>query len=263
MRLVTLNLWNEQGPLARRMELCVEQLRALEPDVVALQEVRQSAAVPNQAATLASALGMNHVWARAMTWNKGDEGLAIMSKHPIVGEGHRELPHASEKERRICLYARLDTPQGPLDAYTVHLNYRSTHGQIREDQIAAAEAFMRETPDVRIPKVLMGDFNAVPDSDEIRFLKGLRTVNGRRVYFQDAWAHLRPREPGWTWAKSNPFTERMAWLERDRRIDYIFVGHTNLDGTGMLLDCRVVLDVPDGEGVFPSDHYGLYAEIAA
>jgi endonuclease/exonuclease/phosphatase family metal-dependent hydrolase len=262
MRLVTLNLWNEQGPLARRMELCAEQLRALEPDVVALQEVRQSAAVPNQAATLASALAMNHCWARAVTWNEGDEGLAILSKHPIVEEGHRELPHASEKERRICLHARLDTPKGPLDAYTVHLNYRSTHGQIREDQIVAAEAFMRETPDVRIPKVLMGDFNAVPDSDEIRFLKGLRTVNGRRVYFQDAWAHLHSREPGWTWAKSNPFTDRMAWLERDRRIDYIFVGHTNLDGTGMLLDCRLVLDVPDGEGVFPSDHYGLYAEIA-
>jgi endonuclease/exonuclease/phosphatase family metal-dependent hydrolase len=262
MRLCTLNLWNQQGPVERRMQLCVQQFAALAPDVIALQEVRQSATLPNQAATLAAALGMEHHYALATPWDGGEEGLAILSKHPIVARGERELPHATEKERRICLYARLDTPAGPLDAYTVHLNYRATHGQIREDQIVAAEAFMREVPDVRIPKVIMGDFNAPPDSDEIRWLKGLRSVGGRRVYFQDAWAQLHPREPGWTWAKTNPYTERMAWLERDRRIDYIFVGHTNLDGTGMLLDCRVVLDVPDGDGVYPSDHFGLYAEIA-
>jgi endonuclease/exonuclease/phosphatase family metal-dependent hydrolase len=262
MRLVTLNLWNEQGPLSRRMGLCIQQLNALSPDVIALQEVRQSVALPNQAATLALALGMQHCWAPATHWDGGDEGLAILSKHPIVASGHRELPHATEKERRICLYARCDTPSGPLDAYTVHLNYRSSHGQIREDQIVAAQAFMREVPDVRIPKVLMGDFNAVPDSDEIRWLKGLRSIDGQRVYFQDAWAHLHSRDPGWTWAKSNPYTAKMAWLERDRRIDYIFVGHTNLDGTGTLLDCRIVLDVPDSDGNFPSDHYGLYAEIA-
>jgi endonuclease/exonuclease/phosphatase family metal-dependent hydrolase len=261
LRLVTLNLWNQQGPLEKRMKLCSEQLSALQPDVIALQEVRQSAAVPNQAATLASALGMQFHFANATPWDGGEEGLAILSKHPIVARGDRELPHATEKERRICVHARVETPSGPLDAYTVHLNYRGTHGQIREDQIVATEAFMRELPDGRIPKVLMGDFNARPDSDEIRWLKGLRSVNGRRVYFQDSWAHLHPLEPGWTWAKSNPYTDAMAWLERDRRIDYIFVGATNLDGSGMLLDCRVVLDVPDAEGNFPSDHYAVMAEI--
>jgi endonuclease/exonuclease/phosphatase family metal-dependent hydrolase len=263
LRLVTLNLWNEQGPLERRMELCARQLAALSPDVIALQEVRQSAAVPNQAATLAAALGMEHAFAVAGHWGDGDEGLAILSRHPIVSSDSRELAHATEKERRICLHARLETPSGPLDAYTVHLNYRGTHGQIREDQIVAAEAFMKETPDVRLPKVLMGDFNARPDSDEIRWLCGLRSVGGRRVFFQDAWAHVHPLEPGWTWAKANAYTDTMAWLERDRRIDYIFVGAPNLDGSGAVIDCRVVLDMPDGEGALPSDHYAVYAEISA
>jgi endonuclease/exonuclease/phosphatase family metal-dependent hydrolase len=263
LRLVTLNLWNEQGPLQRRMEMCAQQLAALSPDVIALQEVRQSATVPNQAETLASALQMELHYATATPWGGGDEGLAILSRFPIVARGDRELPHASEKERRICVYARCETPSGPLDVYTVHLNYRSTHGQIREDQIVGAEAFMREVPDVKLPKVLMGDFNARPDSDEIRWLKGLRSINGRRVYFQDAWAHLHPLDPGWTWARSNPYTDKMAWLERDRRLDYIFVGHTNLDGSGMVLDCRVVLDVPDENGNHPSDHFAVYAEIAA
>ena len=263
LRIVTLNLWNEQGPVAERMRAVVAGLQGLEPDVVGLQEVRQSAACPNQAAALASALGMNHHFAVSTPWGGGDEGLAILSKHPIVARGDRELPHATDKERRICLYARVETPSGPLDCYTTHLNYRGTHGQIREDQIVAADAFMREVPDVRLPRVIMGDFNARPDSDEIRWLKGLRSVAGRRVYYQDAWEHVHPLEPGWTWAKSNPYTGTMAWLERDRRIDYIFVGAPNLDGSGMVLDCRVVLDVPDENGVYPSDHYGVYAEIAA
>ncbi len=263
LRLITLNLWNEQGPHERRLALCAAELAALRPDVIALQEVRQSAAVANQAVTLAAALKLEHHYAVASSWDGGDEGLAILSRHPISLRGHRELPHATEKERRVCLHARVETPAGPLDVYTVHLNYRGTHGQIREDQIVAAEAFMREAPETHLPRVLMGDFNACPDADEIRWLKGLRSVGGRRVFFQDAWSHLHPLEPGWTWARSNRYTESMAWLERDRRIDYIFVGQANLDGTGMLLDCRVVLDVPDADGVFPSDHYAVYAEIAS
>jgi endonuclease/exonuclease/phosphatase family metal-dependent hydrolase len=227
LRIVTLNLWNEQGPLARRMELAAQQLAALSPDVIALQEVRQSAAVSNQAETLAGVLGMQFHFAVSTPWGGGEEGLAILSRHPISERGHRELPHATEKERRICLYARCETPSGPLDAYTVHLNYRATHGQIREDQIVAAEEFLRETPDGRIPKVMMGDFNARPDSDEIRWLCGLRSIGGRRVYFQDAWAHLHPREPGYTWARSNPYTDKMAWLERHKRLVMHFVVSRN------------------------------------
>ena len=47
----------------------------------------------------------------------------------------------------------------------------------------------------------MGDFNATPDSDEIRWLCGRTTLGGRRVAYQDAWARANPGQPGITWAQ--------------------------------------------------------------
>jgi endonuclease/exonuclease/phosphatase family metal-dependent hydrolase len=262
LKIVTLNLWGPQPPLERRMQLVAEGLRALDPDLVGLQEVCQSQSLPNQAATLAAALGMEFHFVVATPWNGVEEGVALLSRHPISARGERELPHATEKERRVVAHARIETPGGPLEAFTTHLNYRMTHGQIREDQLVAAEAFMGEKPPTRLPKVLMGDLNATPDSDEIRWLKGLRSVGGRRVYYQDAFAHLHPDQRGETWAARNPYTDALKWLERDRRIDYIFVGQANLDGSGQLLEARVVLDRPGPDGALPSDHFGVYAEIS-
>ena len=38
-----------------------------------------------------------------------------------------------------------------------------------------------------MPVILCGDFNAEPDSDEIRFLCSLTPLDGRTAYYQDAW----------------------------------------------------------------------------
>ena len=53
----------------------------------------------------------------------------------------------------------------------------------------------------------------------------------------------------------------MRWIERNRRLDYVFVGQIRDDGWGAVLDARVVLDLPDANGVYASDHFGVYAEI--
>jgi endonuclease/exonuclease/phosphatase family metal-dependent hydrolase len=261
IRLVTLNLWGEQPPLAERMALTISGLRALHPDVVALQEVRQIEDVlPNQAETLARALGLTSVFATATPWGGGDEGLAILSRYPITSHSFRELPHATQKERRIVLGAILDTPAGSFSAFTTHLNYRLADGQIREDQLVAVDEFVK-AHDSSLPKVLMGDFNAVPESDEIRWLRGLRSIAGLRVFYQDAFARIHPGEAGYTWATRNSQTSRLSFLETDRRLDYIFVTPLGRDGRGQVLDSRIVLDEPNEEGVFSSDHFGLYAEV--
>ena len=189
-----------------------------------------------------------------------DEGLAILSRFPIVDRRVHELPHALPTERRILLGATVQTPEGPLELYTTHLNYRLTDGGKREDQVVAIDAHIAASSS-ELPKVLMGDFNATPDSDEIRFLRGLHTSAGRRTFWQDAWERRHGRADGFTWARANPYTMRLRWLERDRRIDYIFVGPLKRDGRGVVHDCRIVLDVAHADGVLPSDHFGLSAEM--
>jgi endonuclease/exonuclease/phosphatase family metal-dependent hydrolase len=107
----------------------------------------------------------------------------------------------------------------------------------------------------------MGDFNARPESDEIRWLRGLCTLSGRRTHFQDAWDRLHPGERGWTWSSANPYTKPLAFLEPDRRIDYIFVTPMRRDGRASIRSCRIVLDQPAPDGAYASDHFGLLAEI--
>lgn len=268
VRALTLNLWGESEPLALRLALCVEQISALAPDVIALQEVRQ---VPdklaNTAQTLAAALGMHCVFEKTVEWGGGDEGLAILSRFPIGESGHVLLPHPMPADQRILLWALLDSGFGKVAAFTTHLTYRMTHGLKREDQVALVDATVQELMAKHQPAVtlLMGDFNAAPDADEIRFLRGLHTLSGRRTYYQDAFLTQPDSEArqasGITWARRNSYTHKLRFLETDRRIDYIFVGQANRDGRGLVHDCRVVLDQPHPEGPFPSDHFGVYAEV--
>ena len=261
LKVVTLNLWGEQPPLERRMQLAADGLRALAPDVVGLQEVRQvPGTVPNQAETLGRALGMDHYFEPATPWGGGEEGLAILSRYPIVARRVHELPHAVATERRLALGVTVESAAGPVDVWTTHLNYRLADGGKREDQMVAIDEHIAASAS-ELPKILCGDFNATPDSDEIRFLRGLHTAGGRRTFWQDAWERRHGRADGFTWARANPYTARLRWLERDRRLDYIFVSPMKRDGRGVVLDCRIVLDRAAADGALPSDHFGLYAEV--
>ena len=261
LRCLTLNLWGAEPPLEQRMAAVVRGLRDLSPDVVALQEVREvPGQLPNQAETLAKAAGLHHVFAPATPFGGGQEGLAILSRQPILEHDAQELPHAEPTEQRIVLSARVQNGQGSVWVHTTHLNYRLTHGRQREDQVQAIDAVVSSRTS-ELPRILMGDFNARPESDEIRFLRGQVTLGGRRTYFQDAWDRLHPGEAGWTWARANPYTAKLAFLEPDRRLDYIFVTPMRGDGRGTVHSCAMVFDKPGVDSVFASDHFGLLAEI--
>src|SRR4051794_22927498 len=129
IKVVTLNLWGEQPPLAERMAHAVRGLNKLAPDIIALQEVRVvPGTLPNQADMLAEKLGMHWHYEVGTPWGGGEEGLALLSRYPIVERRVKELPHAHEKERRICVGITAETPSGPFCAFTTHLNYRLTDG---------------------------------------------------------------------------------------------------------------------------------------
>ena len=172
-----------------------------------------------------------------------------------------ELPEARPAERRILLSVRLDIPGPPVWCHTTHLHWRLTDGVAREAQVAAIDERLRQSPRESL-HVVGGDFNAAPDTDEIRFLTGKHTIGGRRTHYQDAYARAGGhRGPGFTWAKANTHTEKLAWLERDRRIDSLFISTERPDGRGKVLDARVVLDHPDETGLYASDHFGVMADV--
>jgi hypothetical protein len=75
--------------------------------------------------------------------------------------------------------------------------------------------------------------------------------------FIDAWAAAGD-PPGSTWSNANPFAA--ADLEPDRRIDYVFVGYPRPGGAGHVTAARVEAVEPV-DGVHPSDHYAMLAEL--
>jgi endonuclease/exonuclease/phosphatase family metal-dependent hydrolase len=265
LRAVTLNFWGDQPPLDRRLALAVRQLAGLAPDVVGMQEVKP---IPDAGRTtaehLAAALGMTVVHGEAMPAYQ--EGLAILSRFPVLEHRILPLPEARPSEARILLSARLDTPAGPIWFHTTHLHYRLDDGVARERQVCAIDAAIRalgrEPTDA--PQILCGDFNATPDADEMRFLRGLTTLEGRRTHWQDAWLRLHPDAPGITWSSENEHTRPLRSLDLDRRIDYVLVTSRKKDGRGTVHRCEVVLAERDGEGrdaICASDHYAVLAEV--
>jgi endonuclease/exonuclease/phosphatase family metal-dependent hydrolase len=260
VKLVTLNFWGIEAPLDRRLALAARQLAQLAPDVVCLQEVRPLDGVSGQttADALGERLGMHTRYAVACTWDKGQEGLAILSREPLAESRVLALPEPRPGDARILLSGLV----GDIWVHTTHLHYRLDDGVAREQQVLAIDAQLRALgrDNTSPPQVLCGDFNATPDSDEIRFLRGLTTLGGRRTHFQDAWLRLHPHDEGITWSSENELTRPLRSLDIDRRIDYVFVTSRKKDGRGTVRDCRVVLTDREG-GLCASDHYAVYAEV--
>jgi len=282
LRVLTLNLWGTEPPLAARLALAVHQLQALAPDVVCLQEVRplDGRSGRTTADVVADALGMAAHYAVAVAWDDGaypgvpagQEGLAVIARS-IRETRVLALPEPRPGDARILLSAAVDTAGGPIWVHTTHLHYRLDDGIAREHQVLAIDGAIRGLgrDNASAPQILCGDFNATADSDEIRFLRGLTTLGGRRTHFQDAWLRLH-REPGpgdgpaqgITWSSENRFTRPLRSLDLDRRIDYVFVTTRKKDGRGTVHDCRVVLTERAGLGevaICASDHYGVCADV--
>jgi endonuclease/exonuclease/phosphatase family metal-dependent hydrolase len=71
---------------------------------------------------------------------------------------------------------------------------------------------------------------------------------------------MRGHEDGFTYARTNPYALRSR--EPSRRIDYVYVRGPGRHLCGEPLAARLCFDAPT-EGVWPSDHYGVVAEIHA
>lgn len=259
LRVLTLNLWNLSGDWRARREEILLWLRRLEPDVVCLQEVIDDGQ-RNTARWLAERSGYTGcVFGGGAIDGRMQFGNAILSRQAIDLDATYALPNDPRPEGvdRVLVHART----AGVDVFCTHLTSLYPFGNLRERQVLRIDELITEhaDPSASLPPILAGDFNAEPDSTEIRFLTGSTSLEGRSTYFQDAWRVAGGREPGWTWSNANPFAE--AEHEPDRRIDYVFSGFRRPDGRGRIMACSVVCDHAL-TGVFPTDHFGLLADIA-
>ena len=264
LSVLTLNLWNDAGPWPERATRIREWIDRLEPDLIGFQEALRADG-RDQVAELLEGRGYHvayapatRFWREGSPFSHGEFGNAVASHFPIVESEAIALPDAGDGEKRSALSVTLGSPLGPISFTSTHLHWKFRHGEVRERQVqAVCDLVLRRRLRAGFPSILVGDFNAEPESAEIRFVTGLQSLGGRSVAFLDAWRTVGTGS-GITWSNQNAYAR--ANLEPDRRIDYVFTGFPLRSGLGQLLDCRVVCN-DEKNDVWPSDHFGVYAEL--
>ncbi len=287
LRLMTLNVGSLFEPdwVTRRHEV-VAQILDSDADIVCLQEVWRESETVGTTRWLVEALADaghdyhfcfgGHAFGAFGEQNPDFRfGSAILSRWLIDEDHVWSLPTAEDPHDPIPAmmpWELVHARTAGLDIFTTHLAPAPSHGRHRKLQVLEIDKLIRETRGeldaftgsgqrVPMPAILTGDFNAEPESDEIRFLKGLRVFNDRTTFFQDAWAVAGDDGPGYTSDWRTHELSAMLNIHR-KRIDYVFVGDPfrRVGDAGRVLDCRVVATEPL-TGVQASDHRGLVVEI--
>jgi endonuclease/exonuclease/phosphatase family metal-dependent hydrolase len=261
LRLVTFNMLHGGITLRRtdgerleeRLAMTIDGLRALDADVIALQEASAGPGRGDVAARIAAALGYDHVRApagyrwigRLAAWATGfDEGPALLTRIPILATDTIDLAACGEWYGRAAACAVLLAPNGPIRVCSTHISGNACQLDDLGKTLAARRA--------ERPLVVMGDLNSTSDSPALRSLVD-------RLGLVDAFRAANRDAPGFTVYQPVREPVRVA----RRRVDYVLVASGARPPR--VRSSRVVLDTPgrggDGRPLWPSDHYGVVAEV--
>ena len=264
---MTWNVWWRFGDWERREPGIARVIKEASPDLVGLQEVWATAG-GNQAERLSAALELNWAWSpspapehfqRRIGDTTMQVGNAILSRWPIVSSVSRDLPGCGADKGRTALITVVDAPGGLIAFVTTQLAATVGESALRCEQVRSLIGHIVDEVPETGALVLTGDFNAEPDSDEIRLLGGHKTapvVPG--LILVDAWRYAEPDSREWTWNRRNPAV--LATGEPNARIDYIFAGYRPSTLALYVRGARLAGDVPS-DGVWPSDHAAVVADL--
>lgn len=258
LKVATWNVWANFGDWRSRYPRIAETLRSVDADVICLQEVWHDEAF-DATAFLAAELGYHQ--AAAVDWSdflQTHSGAAILSRWPLSNPDSLAPPVEHPAAPGLFQAVNIEGPRGRMLVVNAMLAWRPDHSAIRQSQARALGAWIKARRGRDEPIVLCGDFNAGPDSDEIRALTGKGAAVASGLVFHDAWDSVRPDEPGHTWSRANPHTREAALP--DRRIDYIFSAWGAPNSLGEPVAAGPLGDGRDG-GPIASDHTGVWADL--
>jgi endonuclease/exonuclease/phosphatase family metal-dependent hydrolase len=256
IRVVTINSWKGNGAYTRRLAAMASQLRFLQPEVICLQEALQSTDEQfDTAGYLARSLNMQMIYApcrrkiRAVEGKQIDchSGLAVLTSLPVCCSSITSLPSAAPDDERISHTVEIEAAGGPLVITNVHLTHLEGADALRCRQFIAAIEHGQPL-DYSTTWLCCGDFNFAVE-------EALRQVERSTGWLPfDCYTAGGGQMPGATLPGGD-------LIRPGKRLDYI-LGLVRESADVFLCDkSRIVLDHPDNDGYFPSDHFGVMVEI--
>ncbi len=138
------------------------------PDLVALQEVDvftiRSGKNLHEAKAIADKLGMYYFFAKALDYQGGYYGNAVLSKHPIKDSLLIDLPALPEvdAEDRVWVGVRVQIEGKDLWFGSTHLDYKT-----QENNLHQSTTLLNSLAKINIPVIIGGDFNVTESSQTI------------------------------------------------------------------------------------------------
>lgn len=179
-------------------------LEQSDADIIGLQEVRDDDPSRDTVKFLEK-LGFNYVFTPlTKNWDgkNWSFGPAIFTKHQIVSRNKFML--TEKEDSRVLVQADIKINNRIVHVFCTHLTH--THQKNSDLQLRQAEELLTHIPDKN--SILMGDFNAIPDSKTITEVK--EVLFNADVHNQPTWSVYPEGCP-----TCNP-------QKIDIRLDYIF-----------------------------------------
>jgi endonuclease/exonuclease/phosphatase family metal-dependent hydrolase len=243
-RVVTLNLEQDHKRWDERYPLIVDGMKALQPDIIALNEV----SIPRQTAR---ELQKNIRWGQGIDYNLVQqtrvngaaliEGEALLSRFAVIETGNLDY----QARDMVAQVARILVDGKRLDVYVTHLYMSRGDDSLRLFQVQQLLAWIDKRNDVS-DRIVCGDFNATLDLPSA----ALMASRFRPTQMSPtAFTPLTGRDG----AMSHPY-----WPRMDRCIDYIWTtGAIKTVGSGVCFDKPDTID----SSLWPSDHAGVWADL--
>ncbi len=150
------------------VESIAKVINDAKPDLVSLQEIdkftNRSGVELDQAKELGRLTGMYSYFVKAIDWDGGEYGIAILSRFKILDSMHLTLPMADgiAGEARAVAIVKFRIKKKDILFASTHLDIVKKHRELQASTIV--DYFSNS----KIPVILAGDFNDMPGSETLK-----------------------------------------------------------------------------------------------
>lgn len=153
------------------LDVVARAILKADPDIAALQELdfrTKRANMLDVTAEIAKRTNMVSIFAKAVDWDGGEYGQALLSKYTFLKTGKVDLPTHKGNEPRIAIESLIILPSGDtIRLVGTHLD----HQRDSTERIEQVKELNRRYLDENIPTILAGDINDIPGSETLNILQ--------------------------------------------------------------------------------------------